>query len=196
MLSRFNTNPGRAHWTAAKRVLRYLKANKEHGVIFRRGGGRHSHKIRGFADADWAGDKDTRKSTSGFIFYLAEGPIQWVSVTQKSVSTSTHEAETIASSTASQEGIYLNRLWMEMNINQKFSPVDLGIDNQTSFEASLNPTTTGRAKHIDIRIHRIRQDMETALTNPYKVAGVDNDADMLTKALPKAVFEKHTTVAF
>ena len=187
-LSRFNNNPGKAHWTAAKRVLRYLKGTREAGVIYKKGGELH---LKGFADADWAGNKDTRRSTTGYVLYVAGGPVHWVSVSQKSVSLSTYEAETIASSTASSDAIWVNRVWMDMMRQIEFKPVHLGIDNQASFEASNNHTTSGRAKHIDIRQHKVREDVERGYITTFKVAGTENDADILTKAQPRPTFEKH-----
>ena len=138
VLPRFNTNPGKAHWTAAKRVLRYLKGTREFGVVYKRGGAAH---LSGYADADWAGNRDTRKSTTGYVFYMAEGPVIWTSVSQKSVSLSTYEAETMAGSAASSEGIWANRIKMDMMPKETFRAIDLGLDSQSSLEASQNPTS-------------------------------------------------------
>jgi hypothetical protein len=79
---------------------------------------------------------------------------------------------------------------MDMMKQIEFKPVPLGIDNQASFEASNNRTTSGRAKHIDIRQHKVREDVERGYITTFKVAGTENDADILTKAQPKPTFEK------
>lgn len=63
-LSRYSSKPGKSHWTAVKKVLRYLKGRTHHGIVFRGG---ESGNIVGYSDADWAGDREDRKSTSGYL---------------------------------------------------------------------------------------------------------------------------------
>lgn len=72
-LSQFLNNPGAGHWVAAKRVLRYLKGTMHYGPVYKVG----LDALIGFADADWAGDMDERRSTSGFIFLMGGGPVSW-----------------------------------------------------------------------------------------------------------------------
>ncbi len=80
-LARFSSKPNQTHWVAAKRVLRYLKDTSELGILFR--GGEPGHCL-GYSDADWAGDREDRKSTSGNIFHIAGGPVSWRSKKQAS----------------------------------------------------------------------------------------------------------------
>lgn len=103
-LARFNSNPQKEHWTAMKRVLRYLKGTINHGILYKKDG---SDKCIGYSDADWAGDLSDRKSTSGYIFMLSGGAISWSSKKQKCVALSTAETEYIALSGAAQECIWL-----------------------------------------------------------------------------------------
>ncbi len=99
MLARLCSKPNQSHWTAAKRVLRYLKSTCNHGIMFRKD---ESSMAVGFSDADWAGDAEGRKSTSGYIFCIAGGPVSWRSKKQESVALSTAEAECVALSSAAQ----------------------------------------------------------------------------------------------
>lgn len=73
------SNPGRAHWEAVKRIVRYLKGTRKHSICF---GGYTTGdmEVRGFVDADWGGDLDNRKSTSGYIFKFYGGAISWMSI--------------------------------------------------------------------------------------------------------------------
>ena len=83
---------------AAKRVLLYLKGTTSHGITFRGG---EPVNCMGYSDADWAGDREDRKSTSGYLFQIAGGPVSWRSKKQNTVALSTAEAEYVAlSSTA------------------------------------------------------------------------------------------------
>ena len=190
-LSRFSTSPGRPHWTAAKRVLRYLKGSIDRAVVYERGG---APTIHGFSDADWAGRREDRRSTSGFVFYMANGPVAWNTSTQKSVSLSTHEAETMAASTAASEAIWLNRLLNEICVGVEFRPVKLGVDNQATFLAAKNDIVNGKAKHIDIREHFLREKEEQGLILTEKVDGETNPADGFTKPLTRTKHKEFVDV--
>ena len=63
-LSQHMANPSTDHWSGVKRVLRYLKGTLNYGLIFTAGDG----TLHGYSDADWAGDLDNRRSTSGYVF--------------------------------------------------------------------------------------------------------------------------------
>lgn len=73
VLSRFNTNPGRAHWRAAKHTLRYLIGTLNFGITYTKSG----KLLHGFVDSDWGGNIDSRRSCTGLVLMLAEGPISW-----------------------------------------------------------------------------------------------------------------------
>ena len=89
VVSRHAKNPGKTHMEAAKHILRYLSGTKNRGITF--GGG--DLCIQGYSDSDWAGDKEQRKSTSGYVFMLNNGPISWCSKRQTTVALSSTEAE-------------------------------------------------------------------------------------------------------
>ncbi|XP_075079731.1 secreted RxLR effector protein 161-like [Nicotiana tabacum] len=93
MLGRYQSNPGIDHWKAAKKVLRYLKGTKDYMLMYRRS--KHLEVVR-YSDSDFVGCIDTRKSTFGYLFQLAEGAILWKSAKQSVNATSTMEAEFVA----------------------------------------------------------------------------------------------------
>ena len=88
--ARHMENPKIEHMQMIKRVLRYLAGTIDMGITFSAAKGEF---VVGFVDSDFAGDVDARKSTTGFVFLLAGGPIAWKSARQATVSTSTAEAE-------------------------------------------------------------------------------------------------------
>ncbi|KAK9940454.1 hypothetical protein M0R45_017116 [Rubus argutus] len=92
VVSRYLSNPGRDHWEAVKWILRYLRGSSKFCLCF----GGSKPILEGFIDADWAGDLDSRKSTSGYLFTFAGGAVSWQSKLQKCVALSTTEAEYIA----------------------------------------------------------------------------------------------------
>jgi hypothetical protein len=160
MVSRFVESPQDVHWTAVKRILRYLQGTKSHGVRFDPSG---DLNFMCYSDADWAGDVSDCKSNSGFAFKLASGPISWGSKKQSSVSLSTSEAEYVALSLAMQEGKWIHRMLCELLVAANISLPKLVIleDNQSCIKMTKNPVNHGRAKHIDIKFHHIRDEVKS-----------------------------------
>lgn len=88
--SRFAKIPGHQHMEAMKTILRYLKGSRDRGITY---GGQDQLLMEGYSDSDWAGDKESRRSKSGFIFMLNGGPVSWCSKKQPTVALSSTEAE-------------------------------------------------------------------------------------------------------
>jgi hypothetical protein len=167
---------------AAKRVLRYLKGTKNLGIIYRAKNHPSSRlDIIGFSDANWAGDKNDRKSTTGYVFVIASGPVSWTSHKQSTIALSTMEAEYMALSDASREAIARFHLLEELQLKVR-TPL-LASDNQGALTIAENPTNYQRAKHIDLRYHFIRHALERGQVHIEYVPTSHQAADILTKAL-------------
>lgn len=183
MVSRFMESPQDIHWTAVKRIFRYLQGTKSHGIRFD-----PSVKLdfTCFSDADWAGDIVDRKSTSGYVFKMVGGPISWGSKKQSSVSLSTSEAEYIALSLAIQEGKWIHRLLCELLKAANVPTPKLVIfeDNQSCIKMTKNPVNHGRAKHIDIKFHHIRDEVKSGEVEVEYCPTQTMLADLLTKGMP------------
>ena len=93
MLGRYQSNPGIDHWKAAKKVLRYLQGTKDYMLTFKRF---DKLEVIGYTDSDFAGCLNSRKSTFGYLFLLAEGAISWKSAKQSAIVASTMEAKFVA----------------------------------------------------------------------------------------------------
>lgn len=113
--SRFAKNPGHQHTEAVKSILQYLKGSREQGITY---GGQDKLLVEGYSDSDWAGDKNDRKSTSGFIFILNGGPVSWCSKKQPTVALSSTEAEYIAPTLAAKEVTWLRLLLTALGLLQ------------------------------------------------------------------------------
>lgn len=185
MVSKFNANPSEAHMTAVKRILRYLKGTLDFVLKYEK---TESPSLIGYCDADWAGDLDTRRSTSGQVFLMANGSISWRSKRQTSVSLSTAEAEYIALCSASQEAIWLKRLLGEIGFDQS-EPITILEDNQSAIAMSKNPTSHDRTKHIDIKFHFVRNAINESLIKLVYCPTDEMVADILTKPLHRGRFE-------
>ena len=112
-LSKYMSEPTVVHWEAAKGLLRYVATTREQGIVY----GRSPDTILGFTDADYAGDLDTRRSTTGFVFILHGGAITWLSKRQPTVAASTTEAEYISAAQAVKEALWLRVLLADLSIN-------------------------------------------------------------------------------
>lgn len=185
-VARFCARPTKEHWTAVKRILRYLKGTSNFGLIYKED---TPTTIIGYSDADWAGDVGDRKSTSGYMFFLGGAAISWRSSKQTCVALSTAEAEYVALSAAAQEAIWLQQLASDL-LNQSIRETTILEDNQSTICLTKNPQVHGRTKHIDIKYHFIRDMVEAGRIKLTYCASEDMVADMLTKGLPIKQFEK------
>ena len=185
-LSRFMETPHEEHLVAVKRVLRYVAGTCHQGLYYtRREEGRA--RLRGFSDADMAGDIDTRKSTTGIIFFLGGNIITWQSSKQKVVALSSCEAKYIAAATAACQGVWLARLVKDMTGVEPGAP-ELKVDNQSAIALSKNPVHHDRSKHIDTRFHYIRECIDENRIVLGHVSTEEQLADILTKALGRVRF--------
>ena len=178
-LARFNSNPRKEHWSALKRVLRYLNGTINYGLLYKQGGPEH---FVGYSDADWAGDLSDRKSTSGYVFILSGGPVSWSSRKQKCVALSTAEAEYVALSAAVQECMWLRQLESELS-GDNDTPTVIFEDNQSTIAMAKNPQFHGRAKHIDIRHHFVREQLAHGTIQLEYCPTTEMTADIFTKGL-------------
>ncbi|GBP07332.1 Retrovirus-related Pol polyprotein from transposon TNT 1-94 [Eumeta japonica] len=114
ILSRKVSNPNENDWNELKRVMKYLKGTKGLKLCV---GSKSSLQLKGFADADWAGELDGRKSTSGFIFKLGDAVISYASRKQANVTLSSTEAEFVSLAEASQEFLFISQLMEEFQVD-------------------------------------------------------------------------------
>jgi hypothetical protein len=183
--------PHEDHLAAIKHILRYIAGTRDWGLKFARKKG-DQPVLLGYSDSDLAGDVDSRKSTSGVIFFLEESPISWQSTKQKVVALSSCEADYIAAATAACQGVWLARLLSEILDSLVNKPV-LKVDNKSTISLVKNPAHHDRSKHIDTRFHLIR---EYAQNGQIEVSFIRTDeqlGDVLTKPLCKNKFLKLCT---
>lgn len=183
--SRYLENPSQMHENAAKRILKYIKGTSNYGLLYHSDG---RQKIRGFSDADYAGDTDTRRSTTGFCFLIGSGVVSWNSERQKSVSLSTTESEYVAASNAVKELVWFKRMVNELSPGNFMDSI-LYVDNQSAIRLIKNPEFHKRTKHIDVRYHFIREKFQDGDFQLEYVPTKEQIADVFTKALPKERFQ-------
>jgi hypothetical protein len=182
-LSKHMAAPTTVHWQAAKGVLRYIAGTLSLGITYGLGVG-----ISGYCDADYAGDLDTRRSTSGYVFTLHGGAISWSSKRQATVAASTTEAEYIAAAHGTKEALWLRTLLRDLD--QDVATVKMYVDNQSAIKLLKNPVSSVRSKHIDVVYHFAR---ERAARKEVQFEYIKTEhmlADMLTKPVPRVKLEQ------
>ena len=185
-VARFCAGPAREHWEAVKRILRYLRGTSNSGLLYCKS---DSSGCVGFSDADWGGDHDDRKSTSGYVFLMGGTAVSWKSNKQSCVALSTAEAEYVALAAAAQEAKWLQRLTSDL-LDYEIGATEIFEDNQSAICLAKTPQFHGRTKHIEIKYHFIRDEVESGNVKLEYCRSEDMIADMLTKGLPITQFVK------
>ncbi|GJV66525.1 retrovirus-related pol polyprotein from transposon TNT 1-94 [Tanacetum coccineum] len=184
MCARYQAKPTKKHLEAIKRVFRYLKGTINMGLWYPKD---NAMSLTAYADADHAGCQDSRRSTSGSAQFLGDRLVSWSSKKQRSTAISTTEAEYIAMS-----GCCAQILWMRSQLKDygfEFNKIPLYCDNKSAIALCCNNVQHSRSKHIDIRHHFIREQVENRVVELYFVETNYQLADILTKALPRERFE-------
>jgi transposase InsO family protein len=180
VLSKYMKSPTTVHWQSALGVLKYLAATRQQGIQY----GGCAAGLVGYCDADFAGDLDTRRSTTGYVFTLNGGAVAWASKRQPTVAVSTTEAEYIAAALAIREALWLRQLLADLG--QPHKTVQMCADNQSAIKLLKNPISSMRSKHIDIVYHFARQHIAQQHIQVTYTPTARMLADMFTKPVPTA----------
>eukprot|EP00963_Diacronema_lutheri_P011084 scaffold1315_cov510-Pavlova_lutheri.AAC.1 len=150
VLSRHMSKPSKKHWSVAKGVLRYLKGTKGHGIVL--GDLKQSDPseiaLEGYCDADFATDKETRRSRTGYLFMVNGSIIDWRSQLQSTVATSTAEAEYMSLAECVKKALWLRTMLAEL-LGKASQPVLIYCDNQPVLHMAKDLNCVSRTKHID-----------------------------------------------
>mmetsp|Transcript_6386 Transcript_6386/g.7852 ORF Transcript_6386/g.7852 Transcript_6386/m.7852 type:complete len:171 (-) Transcript_6386:89-601(-) len=140
--------------------------------------------LHGYCDADWAGDKNSRRSRTGYCFYLGGALISWKSKLQPTVAASTMEAEYVALAYAIHEARFLRMLLSELGFEQQ-SPTLIYEDNQAAIACATSKNYSGRAKHVELKYHITREAIVKQWCALQYCPSEDMKADVMTKLLEK-----------
>jgi hypothetical protein len=196
-LGQYNSNPTRAHLLAAKGVLRYLLGTLDFALEYNFE--RDPISVAGqllvadncaFMDADWASDATTRRSVSGYTFFLWKALVSWSAVRQRTVALSSTEAEYMSIAHAMREAIWV-RLFTTILSLPIPSPLPLLCDNQSALNIAGSEAINSRSKHIDVRHHFVREHLSSGSFATQWIPTGDMTADIMTKALKAPLHEKH-----
>ena len=179
LVSRFGSNPGKPHWEAVKHIYQYVKQTKQLKLTFTKQG---HHDVKGSTDADWESCEDTRRSNTGFGFFLSGAAISWCSRRQKTVSLSSCESEYVAATEATREAVWIRAFLEELEFKQTH-PTVIQSDSQSALQLISNPVFHDKTKHIQARMHFVRERASAGEVYFEKVHTSQNVADALTKGV-------------
>lgn len=190
-VSQFCSNPGQAHWSAVKRIFRYLKGTRDQVLTL---GGKSTNvltrNLTAYSDADLANSPDNARSVSGFAMLFNNGCFAWSAKKQTVTALSTSEAEYYAAVHVGREILWIRELLPELGYALDH-PTTLRVDNMSAIRIAEKPDeVTPRTKHVKIFYHWLREEIAVGSIAPEHVAGEENIADLFTKALPEVRHRK------
>lgn len=188
VLCRFSDNPGREHWSALKRVIRYLKGTRDFKLTY--GPTRASNEpFITHADADLGGNVDNSRSTAGFVISVGGGAVLWSSRLQRHTSLSSTESEYTTASATGCEIIWMREFLDEIGYDIS-TPSTLFVDNNSAILVAKNPEHQSTMKHVNRSYHWIREKVADNEIKVVHVPGEDNPADIFTKPLGHIKFTR------
>ncbi|GKB76523.1 retrotransposon protein, putative, ty1-copia subclass [Tanacetum coccineum] len=184
MCARYQTKPTKKHLHVVKRIFKYLRGTVNRGLWYPKDS---SIALTAYADADHAGCQDTRRSTSGSMQLLGDRLVSWSSKRHKSIVISSTEAEYIALS-----GCCAQVLWMRSQLTNYgfgFNRIPMYCDNKSAIALCCNNVQHSRSKHVHIRFHFMKEQVENGVVELYFVNTEYQLADIFIKALSREIIE-------
>ncbi|PRQ42655.1 putative RNA-directed DNA polymerase [Rosa chinensis] len=184
VVSQFMHAPSEDHMNAVYRILRYLKAAPGKGLLFAK---KDKLIVEGYTDADWAGSKVDRRSTSGYFTFVGGNLVTWRSKKQKVVARSSAEAEFRGMAHGVCELLWIRHLLKDLGFKNR-KTMDLHCDNKAAIEIAHNPVQHDRTKHVEVDRHFIKENLDRKIIYFPFVQSEEQLADILTKAVSGKVF--------
>lgn len=189
-LAQFTAHPKPKHWTALKRIFRYLKGTRNYALTYGGFDQEWTRELSIYCDADWGSNAD-QKSVSGYVITLAGGAVAWSSKKQPTIALSTAEAEYVAATHAAKQVLWHRSLFEELEMPQPPTSTIFS-DNQAAIAIAHHPEFHARTKHFDIALHFLRDHVSAGTINLVYISTHDNLADIFTKGLPRVIHEDLT----
>lgn len=175
------------HVKELKRLVQFLEKTKVKGLKMKFSQ-EELWEIQAYSNSDYAGDKEGRKSVTGMIIFVCGVPNTWKG--QQTVAISRTEAVYIALSKTVREVKFISQVLEALHIGYK-KPVPVYVDNMGAIFLAKSRNSSKRTKHIDIKYHYVRSQIDLGLTDIIFVKSEENVADIFTKNLKAEIFESH-----
>lgn len=181
--------PSQSDFSLLKRILRYVKGSLQLGITIR---ANTDSTLLCYSDSDWAGCRETRRSTGGFCILLGSNIISWSAKRHEIISKSSTEAEYRTMSIAASEIVWLQNLLSVMGLKQQRTPLLL-CDNLSAVCLTANPMFHKRTKHFDLDYHYMRERVALKALEVKHVHASLQLANIFTKSLSQDAFYKLRT---
>ncbi len=190
-VSKFCENFDKEHWSAALKILKYLKTTKKLSLVFE---GSVKMPMVAYADASWASDQDSGRSITGYVIMINGTSVSWKSRRQPTVAMSSTEAEYMALFAVTQEVIWMRRLLCQVDTSftSHRKPTVVFQDNKSTILLANNPSQHARTKHINTKFHFVRDQVSDSTIQIEYKSTEEMVADILTKAVSRPKLDKHT----
>ncbi|KAI7938193.1 hypothetical protein MJO28_015113 [Puccinia striiformis f. sp. tritici] len=192
-LSQFLESPGLSHYNAAIQVFRYISGTREMGLTFNK---EEESELKAYVDADWGNCLVTRRSVTGYVAMAGNHLLSWKSSKQDTVSLSSAEAEYKALSDLSREIIWISSLVNETTVLKAPTQIKVYVDNKAAIDLANSETAQNgfRTKHMDIRLHFVREHVQSKLLKLLYIKSNNNPADFLTKPVGRCTIKRSLQV--
>ena len=190
-LSKANDGATEKHYRGLLRTIKYVLDTKQKALMYDTGNKiKTVWKLKAFCDSDFAGDKETRRSVSGYCIYLFDCLIAWKSKGQKHVTLSSTEAEYVAVSDVCCEIMFIRMILWFLGIKIEL-PIIVHCDNVGAIFLSYNAKISQRTKHVDTKYRYVGEWVEDGIIKIVFVRSENNVADILTKNTSQEIFNRH-----
>jgi hypothetical protein len=185
LCARFQASPRTSHRQAVKQILRYLHHTPDFGLWY---SASYSLALHGFSDADFAGCRLDRKSTSGTCQFFGSSLVSWSSRKQLSVAQSTTEEKYVATASCCSQLLWIS--YTMSDFGEEYTHVPLQCVSTSAISVPKNPVPHFKTKHIEVRYHFLRDNVEKGKITLIHVPTHDQLADIFTKPLDQATFTR------
>ena len=185
LLSRYMHCASEIHFQAAKRIVKYIKGTIDYGLKFCQV---KNFTLHDYSDSDWAGCVDDMRSTSGYCFSFGSAIFSWCSKKQEIIAQSTAKVEYVAAAAAVNQALWIRKLMADLHMEQKESTQIL-VDNQPAISIANNPVFHDKTKHFKLKLYFLREVQKEREIQLIYCKTENQNANILTKALPKARYE-------
>ena len=184
-MSQFLKAPTQHHWSACKRLLRYVSGTRTLGLSFRP---TTRFTLEGFSDADWACNVDDRRYTTGYCVFLGGNLVTWSSRKQQVIARSNTESKYRALASVTMELIWIKSLLDELQFPLQHRPI-AWCENLGAHALAHNPIYHSRTKHIEVDVHFIREKILHRALEVCYIPSQEQQAELFTKSLSLSQFQ-------
>ena len=190
-LSHFSSNPSPEHICAVNCTFSYLQDISDSALIYQQNPDDLPKPVFRYTNADWAGETNTGRSTTGYVFFLSGAAFLWASKKQEVTAGSTMEAKYITLYHGRHQAAWINYFLEQISFLLN-NPLEMKCNNEAAITVANGELLHKQVKHMNVKFHTIQDYINQNLVKVTKVASEDNLTNQFTKVLPCQCFMDRT----